>query len=100
MEVSYLTLSCLSSIKYNVCLTLVIKIKVNTFMIKVKVNTFRDMIHHKYHSATPSTYPAYFGLAFLLIYLGALKLANPYHTFSFTYRNLSKSNLITSKGSD
>ena len=91
MEVNYLSLPCSDCIKCNVCLALVIK---------VKINTFRSIFHHKYHSATSSTYPIYFSLTFFLLYQGALRLANPYHTFSFTYRNLSKSNRITSKGSD
>ncbi len=78
MEVSYLTLSCLISSSEMSALH---------FVIKVKFNTFRNIFHHKYHSATPSTYPAYFILAFFLLYLGVLRLANPYQSsFSFTWR--------------
>ena len=67
----------------------------------MKVNDVILANHSSEFCNHSSTYPPTHPTIFSTLYYGALKLANPYQIFPFFYKDiLTKSNLITFKGSD
>lgn len=85
MEVSYLTLPCLNYIS---------KIFDLHFVIKVKINTFRN-ISSQLSFCNTIYLPYLLSLTFFLLYLGALRLPNPYQIIlSFTWQDYLSLHLL------